>query len=73
MKVKRTPNKAIAVRDHYKQDAYINFHLPVQAIVEQQVMRHTYAVRLHRMSLAIVVIANITYKVHKYITISLTK
>lgn len=40
---------------------YINLHLSVESIVEKQVVCHTYSVWFHRMSLAIVVVADVTY------------
>ncbi len=39
---------------------YIYLHLSVDAIVEQQVVSHAYAVGLHGMPLTVVIIPNIT-------------
>lgn len=39
---------------------HVDLHLAVQSIVQQQVVGHAYAMRLHRMSLAIVIVANVT-------------
>ena len=39
-----------------------DFHLPVEAIVEKEVVGHAYPVRLHRVALAIVVVTNIGWK-----------
>lgn len=39
---------------------YINFHFPIQPIVEQEVVGHPDSVGFHRMTLAIVVIPNIS-------------
>ena len=36
-----------------------DFHLPVEAIVEKEVVGHAYPVGLHRVALAIVVVTNI--------------
>jgi len=41
---------------------YVNFHLAIEPIVEQEIVCHAYAVWLHRMSLAIIIVSNITYK-----------
>ena len=38
----------------------VHLHLPVEAIVEEEVVGHPHPVRLHGMSLAIVVVANVT-------------
>ena len=37
----------------------IDLHLAVEAVVEHQVVRHAYAVRLHRVALAVVVVADV--------------
>lgn len=37
----------------------VDFHLPVQSIVQQKIMGHAYPMGLHGMALAIVVIANV--------------
>lgn len=38
---------------------HINFHFSVKAVIEQQIVGHSYPVRLHRMPLAIIVVPNI--------------
>lgn len=38
---------------------YVDFHLPVQAVVEQQVVGHPDAVRFHGVSLAVVVVPDV--------------
>ena len=38
----------------------VDLHLPVEAVVEEQVMGHPHPVRLHGMALAIIVVANVT-------------
>ena len=38
----------------------VDLHLAVEAVVEQEVVRHAYAVRLHRVTLAIVVVPDVT-------------
>ena len=40
---------------------HINLHLSVESIVEKQVVGHPYSVWFHRVSLAIVVVADVTY------------
>lgn len=40
---------------------YVNLHLSVEAIIEQQVVGHADSVGFHRMTLAIVIIPNITW------------
>ena len=37
--------------------AYVDFHLTVETVAEQKVVRHTDAMRLHRVALAVVVLA----------------
>ena len=37
--------------------AYVDFHLTVETVAEQKVVRHADAMRLHRVALAIVVLA----------------
>ena len=37
--------------------AYVDFHLTVETVAEQKVVRHTDAMRLHRVALAIVILA----------------
>ena len=52
----------IAARVSYdieNKTAYIDFHFPVEPIVEQEIVCHAYPVGLHRMSLAIVVVSDI--------------
>ncbi len=41
--------------------SYINFHFPIQPIVEQEVVGHSDSVGFHGMTLAIVVIPNIPW------------
>lgn len=48
-------------RPGWKSPTYINFHFPVQTIVEQQVVSHPYSMWFHGMTLPIVVIANVTW------------
>ena len=38
---------------------HIDLHLAVEAVVEQQVVRHADAVRLHGVALPVVVVANV--------------
>ena len=38
---------------------HVDLHLAVEAVVEQQVVRHADAVRLHGVALAVVVVANV--------------
>jgi hypothetical protein len=38
---------------------YVNVHLLVEAIIENEVVGHPYAVGLHRMALAVVIITNL--------------
>ena len=38
----------------------VDLHLAVEAVVEEEVVRHAYAVRLHRVTLAIVIVADVT-------------
>ena len=38
----------------------INFHLPVESIIEEQIVGHSYPVGFHGMALAIVVVSNVT-------------
>lgn len=45
-------------------DIYIDLHFSVQAIVQQQIVRHTYTMWFHWMPLAIVIVANITCKMN---------
>lgn len=40
-------------------DTYVDLHLPVQSIVQQEVVGHAYAMRLHGVALPIVVVADI--------------
>ena len=44
---------------------YVDLHLPVETVVEQQVVSHPHSLRLHRMSLPIVVVAYVTWQ-HKH-------
>lgn len=44
---------------------YIDFHLPVEPIVEQEIVGHANPVGFHWMALAIVVVPNITWMVQK--------
>lgn len=37
----------------------IDLHLSIEAVVEHEIMSHTYAMWLHGMSLSIVVVANV--------------
>ena len=37
----------------------VDFHLPIQSIVEQKIVGHANAVRFHRMSLAIIIVADV--------------
>ncbi len=46
--------------------SYINFHFPIQPIVEQEVMGHSDSVGFHGMTLAIVVIPNIPWGKKKH-------
>lgn len=46
--------------------AYINLHLSVEAIVEQEVVSHADPVGLHGMTLTVVVIPNITWNKIKH-------
>ena len=45
--------------NHKYKSSYIYFHFSVQSIVEEQIVSHAYPVRLHRVTLAIVVIPDI--------------
>jgi len=38
----------------------VNFHLPVESIVEEEVVGHAYPVGFHGMSLSIVIVSNVT-------------
>ena len=38
----------------------VDLHLPVETIVEEEVVGHPHPVRLHGVTLAIVVVANVT-------------
>lgn len=40
---------------------HIYLHLPVQSIVEEEVVCHADPVRFHRVALAIIVVSHITY------------
>lgn len=40
----------------------VDLHFAVQPVVEQQVVGHAYAVRLHGVALAIVVVADVAWK-----------
>ena len=42
--------------------AYINFHFSIQSIIQQQVVGHAYAMRLHRMALPIIKITDVAYR-----------
>lgn len=42
--------------------AYINFHFSIQSIIQQQVVSHAYAMRLHRMALPIIKITDVAYR-----------
>lgn len=42
--------------------SYIDLHLPIETVVEEEVVGHADAVRLHGVTLAIVIIPNITWK-----------
>ena len=44
----------------YNTYTHINFHFPVQSIVQQQIVCHSHTMRLHWMPLSIVEIANVT-------------
>ena len=39
---------------------YVDFHLPVESVIEDEVMRHAYPVGLHGVTLPIVVVSNVT-------------
>lgn len=39
---------------------YIYLHLPVETVIEEEVVSHSNAMWLHRMSLSIIVIPNVT-------------
>jgi hypothetical protein len=39
----------------------VDFHLPVESIVQEEVVGHAHSVRLHGVALSIVVIANVTW------------
>jgi hypothetical protein len=39
----------------------VDFHLPVESIVQEEVVGHAHSVRLHGVALPIVVIANVTW------------
>lgn len=45
-----------------EKNAYINLHFSVEAIVQQQVVCHTYTMGFHGMPLSIIIIADITCK-----------
>ena len=38
----------------------VDLHLPVEAIIKDEIVGHPYPVGLHRMALPIVVVANVT-------------
>ena len=38
----------------------VDLHLPVESVVEEEVVGHPHPMRLHGMSLAIIVVANVT-------------
>ena len=38
----------------------VDLHLSVETIVQQEVVGHTHAMRLHRVALAIVIVSDIT-------------
>ena len=38
----------------------VNLHLPVETVVEEEVVGHPHPMRLHGMTLAIVVVPNVT-------------
>lgn len=42
------------------QKTYVDFHLSVQAIVEEEIVGHADSVGLHGMALAIIVVPNVT-------------
>lgn len=46
----------------YNKNTYVDLHLSVQSIVEQKIMGHAYAMRLHGMALPIIIIADVTWK-----------
>lgn len=45
---------------------YVNLHLSVEAIIEQEVVGHADSVGFHRMTLAIVIIPNVTWNKIKH-------
>lgn len=46
---------------HFKcANTHINLHLPIESIVQQKVMGHPYPMRLHGMTLTIVVVSDVT-------------
>lgn len=50
---------------------YVNLHLSVEAIIEQEVVGHADSVGFHRMTLAIVIIPNITWNKIKHQSLNL--
>lgn len=49
------------MEQHGPRGTYIDVHLFVQAVANQQVVGHPYPMRLHRMALSIVVVANVLW------------
>ena len=41
----------------------VDLHLAVEPVVEQEVVRHAYAVRLHRVALTVVVVPDVACEV----------
>ena len=39
----------------------VDLHLAVEAVVEEEVVRHAYAVRLHRVPLPVVVVSDVAF------------
>lgn len=60
---KEVKNAAASV---WSGETYVDFHLPVQSIVEQQVVGHTDAVRFHGVSLAVVVVSDVACRGHMF-------
>uniref|UniRef100_A0A3Q2DQH1 Uncharacterized protein n=1 Tax=Cyprinodon variegatus TaxID=28743 RepID=A0A3Q2DQH1_CYPVA len=49
---------------HLLLQTYVNLHFSVQSVVQEQVVSHPDAMRLHRMALSIVIVPNVTYRNH---------
>lgn len=49
-------------------DTYIDLHLSVESIVEQQVVGHADSVRLHGMPLTVVIVSNIACNIKTHET-----